>query len=329
MLSPGVLFLLAFVAYPFFYGIFLSLQDRRVGHRRDLRRAWPTSSPSPTTRCSGRSPATRSSTWRYDGPQAGRRARHGAGDEPDVPRPQPRPRVPAAAVHRADRAVDDRLDVDPRSHLQRRQLAARPRRRHQQRLLVPGNASLAMWSLVVVNTWRGMPFYGITLLAGLQTISPDLYEAAAIDGATTTQRFLYVTLPVIKPVLIIVTMFSVIFTFGDFQLIYALTHGGPGQRHPRLLHLGLRHRHVGRPARDGRRGGAGHPAGAGRAHRRAHVLPEAGVMVGGRDLVGRAGAAAVHAAGRLRRPDAVSVLLDADHVHQARTASCTARRSCR
>jgi multiple sugar transport system permease protein len=72
-----------------------------------------------------------------------------------------------------------------------------------------------------------MPFYGITLLAGLQTISPDLYEAAAIDGATTTQRFLYVTLPVIKPVLIIVTMFSVIFTFGDFQLIYALTHGGP------------------------------------------------------------------------------------------------------
>ena len=90
-----------------------------------------------------------------------------------------------------------------------------------------GNASLAMWSLIVVNTWRGMPFYGITLLAGLQTISPDLYEAAAIDGATTIQRFLYVTLPVIKPVLIIVTMFSVIFTFGDFQLIYALTHGGP------------------------------------------------------------------------------------------------------
>src|SRR5437867_13322380 len=90
-----------------------------------------------------------------------------------------------------------------------------------------GNASLAMWSLIVVNTWRGMPFYGITLLAGLQTISPDLYEAASIDGASTVQRFLYVTLPVIKPVLIIVTMVSVIFTFGDFQLIYALTHGGP------------------------------------------------------------------------------------------------------
>jgi multiple sugar transport system permease protein len=90
-----------------------------------------------------------------------------------------------------------------------------------------GNASLAMVSIIVVNTWRGTPFYGITLLAGLQTIAPDLYEAAAIDGASRRQQFRYVTLPVIKPVLVIVTMFSVIFTFSDFQLVYALTHGGP------------------------------------------------------------------------------------------------------
>jgi multiple sugar transport system permease protein len=90
-----------------------------------------------------------------------------------------------------------------------------------------GNASLSMVSIIIVNTWRGIPFYGITLLAGLQTISPDLYEAAAIDGATVRQRFLHVTLPIIKPILIIVTMFSVIFTFSDFQIVYALTHGGP------------------------------------------------------------------------------------------------------
>ena len=90
-----------------------------------------------------------------------------------------------------------------------------------------GNATLAMVSIIAVNVWRGVPFYGITLLAGLQTISPELYEAAAIDGASTRQRFLHITLPVIKPVLIIVTMFSVIFTFSDFQLVYALTHGGP------------------------------------------------------------------------------------------------------
>jgi multiple sugar transport system permease protein len=90
-----------------------------------------------------------------------------------------------------------------------------------------GNSTLAMVAIIIVNTWRGMPFYGITLLAGLQTISPELYEVAAMDGATTRQRFWYVTMPLIKPVLIIVTMFSVIFTFSDFQLIYALTHGRP------------------------------------------------------------------------------------------------------
>ncbi len=90
-----------------------------------------------------------------------------------------------------------------------------------------GNATLAMVSIILVNTWRGVPFYGITLLAGLQAISPDLYEAAAIDGASAQQRFWHVTVPVIKPVLLIVTMFSVIFTFSDFQLVYALTGGGP------------------------------------------------------------------------------------------------------
>jgi multiple sugar transport system permease protein len=90
-----------------------------------------------------------------------------------------------------------------------------------------GNATLAMVSIIGVNTWRGLPFYGITLLAGLQTIAPDLYEAAAIDGAGVRQRFMHITLPLIKPVLIIVTMFSVIFTFSDFQLPYILTHGGP------------------------------------------------------------------------------------------------------
>ncbi len=90
-----------------------------------------------------------------------------------------------------------------------------------------GNATLAMVAIIIVNTWRGIPFYGITLLAGLQTISPELYEAAAIDGANARQRFMHVTMPIIKPVLIIVTMFSVIFTFSDFQIVYALTHGGP------------------------------------------------------------------------------------------------------
>jgi len=90
-----------------------------------------------------------------------------------------------------------------------------------------GDPRLAMGSLIVVNAWRGLPFYAITLLAGLQTISPDLYEAATIDGATAWDRFVHVTLPLLKPVIFIVTMFSVIFTFADFQLVYVLTRGGP------------------------------------------------------------------------------------------------------
>jgi len=90
-----------------------------------------------------------------------------------------------------------------------------------------GDPVLAMGSIIVINTWRGLPFYGITLLAGLQTVPPELYEAATIDGAGGWQRFRYVTLPLLQPIILIVTLFSVIFTFADFQLVYVLTHGGP------------------------------------------------------------------------------------------------------
>ena len=90
-----------------------------------------------------------------------------------------------------------------------------------------GNPALAMFSIIMINTWRGLPFYGITLLAGLQTVPPELYEAATIDGASGWHRFRFVTLPLLKPIILIVTLFSVIFTFADFQLVYVLTHGGP------------------------------------------------------------------------------------------------------
>src|SRR5262245_28018007 len=90
-----------------------------------------------------------------------------------------------------------------------------------------GDPTLAMISIIIINTWRGLPFYGITLLAGLQTVPPELYEAATIDGAGGWQRFRFVTLPLLRPIILIVTLFSVIFTFADFQLVYVLTHGGP------------------------------------------------------------------------------------------------------
>jgi multiple sugar transport system permease protein len=85
----------------------------------------------------------------------------------------------------------------------------------------------AMWCAIVVNTWRGMPFFAITLLAGLQTINPDLHEAASLDGANGWKRFWNVTWPLLKPVTLVVVVFSVIQTFSDFQLIYVLTGGGP------------------------------------------------------------------------------------------------------
>jgi multiple sugar transport system permease protein len=84
-----------------------------------------------------------------------------------------------------------------------------------------------LWCAIVVNTWRGMPFFAITLLAGLQTINPDLHEAAALDGANGWKRFWYVTWPLLKPVTLVVVVFSIIQTFSDFQLIYVLTGGGP------------------------------------------------------------------------------------------------------
>ena len=85
----------------------------------------------------------------------------------------------------------------------------------------------ARFSVIAANVWRGVPFVAITLLAGLQTISPSYYEASAIDGATPWQQFRYVTLPLLTPIIAVVMTFSVLFTFTDFQLIYVITRGGP------------------------------------------------------------------------------------------------------
>ena len=85
----------------------------------------------------------------------------------------------------------------------------------------------ARFSTIAANIWRGVPFVAITLLAGLQTISPSYYEAASLDGASPFQQFRYVTLPLLTPIIAVVMTFSVLFTFTDFQLIYVLTRGGP------------------------------------------------------------------------------------------------------
>jgi multiple sugar transport system permease protein len=85
----------------------------------------------------------------------------------------------------------------------------------------------ARWSVIFANIWRGVPFVAITLLAGLQTVSPSLYEAATIDGATPWQNFRFITYPLLTPIIAVVMTFSVLFTFTDFQLIWVMTRGGP------------------------------------------------------------------------------------------------------
>ena len=90
-----------------------------------------------------------------------------------------------------------------------------------------GDAWNSRWSVIFANTWRGVPFIAITLLAGLQTVSPSLYEAATLDGATPWQMFRFITYPLLTPIIAVVMTFSVLFTFTDFQLIKVLTNGGP------------------------------------------------------------------------------------------------------
>ena len=90
-----------------------------------------------------------------------------------------------------------------------------------------GDTFWAMVSVVIVNTWRGLPFFAVSILAGLMTIPDALYEAADIDGARWHQMYWHITLPLLQPVISVVVLFSTIWTFADFQIVYILTHGGP------------------------------------------------------------------------------------------------------
>jgi multiple sugar transport system permease protein len=90
-----------------------------------------------------------------------------------------------------------------------------------------GDPFWAKVSVILVNAWRGTPFFAISILAGLVAIPQDLYDAAKVDGAGSVHRFRYVTLPMLKPILSVVMLFSVIFTFADFDIVWVLTRGGP------------------------------------------------------------------------------------------------------
>ena len=158
-----------------------------------------------------------------------------------------------------------------------------------------------------------MPFFAITLLAGLQTISPDLHEAASLDGANAWQRFWHVTWPLLKPVTIVVVVFSVIQTFADFQLIYVLTGGGPGQLHAPDRDVRLPDRRGHRAPRRGRRHLAVHAPRPPRRRVGAAPLPP---TAGGREVIEQRleeVGLLLHPADALRRRDPLPVLLDAHH----------------
>lgn len=91
------------------------------------------------------------------------------------------------------------------------------------------NSNLSMISLMIVNIWRGVPFIALTVLSGLQTIPTELYESAAIDGANTWKSFWRITFPMVVPVILVATLISTIWTINDFETVYLLTGGGPGQ----------------------------------------------------------------------------------------------------
>ena len=90
-----------------------------------------------------------------------------------------------------------------------------------------GSPDTALWSLTFINIWAGYPFFMISILAGLQGIPGDLYEAAAVDGAGSMHQFRYVTIPQLKPVLISMAVLDLIWTSQQFALIWMTTGGGP------------------------------------------------------------------------------------------------------
>ena len=114
-----------------------------------------------------------------------------------------------------------------------------------------GQKSTAMPAVIIATVWRGFPFWFISLLAALQAVQPDLHEAARVDGANTIQRFWSVTFPAIRPVILITTLLSSIWTANSFENIYLLTQGGPSDAtmvFPVLAYFGMQTQRLGEAA---------------------------------------------------------------------------------
>jgi len=90
-----------------------------------------------------------------------------------------------------------------------------------------GAPKTAMASVILINAWRWFPFMAVTILAALQGIPQEFYEAAAVDGSTARQRFFWITLPLLQPVLFVLGLLGTLLSFNVFDIIWLMTGGGP------------------------------------------------------------------------------------------------------
>jgi multiple sugar transport system permease protein len=114
-----------------------------------------------------------------------------------------------------------------------------------------GTRTTAMTSVIIASVWRGFPFWFISLLAALQSVPKELYEAAIVDGANSWQRFWNVTIPSILPVIIVTTLLSSIWTANGFEHVWLLTAGGPSDAtmvFPVLAYFGMQTQRIGEAA---------------------------------------------------------------------------------
>lgn len=96
-----------------------------------------------------------------------------------------------------------------------------------QRIAWYSNSISALGTMIVANTWRGIPFFAISILAALQNIPDEIYEAAQVDGANGFRRFFRITLPMIKDTVVLTTLLRMIWTLNIVDIIYSMTKGGP------------------------------------------------------------------------------------------------------
>jgi len=96
-----------------------------------------------------------------------------------------------------------------------------------ERMSFLGSPVLSIWTVIIALTWQGIPFFGIMLLAALQSVPTDYYEAASIDGCSRIKGFFYITLPTIKPIVIVTLLLRTIWVFNNAEIIFVMTRGGP------------------------------------------------------------------------------------------------------